>query len=168
MSQQQVSFWCESRYGWVVMLFGTYCVQTLDKSLTVVCLGSPGRGILITWVIHRPLRLVSVYWELKWLSRGTLRQAGLLSGAIASDSCRKNIGLSKLTLDSTLYRKVAERRGILSFFWCDELFWSFGDIQLGMLRKYQNMWIESEFLLLLFWRKTQFDQRQSNRISLSS
>jgi hypothetical protein len=28
----------------------------------------------------------------------------------------KNIGLSKLSSDSTLYRKVAERRGILSFF----------------------------------------------------
>ncbi len=45
--------------------------------------------------------------------RGTLRQAGLLSRAIASDSCRENIGLSKLSPDSTLYCKVTERRGIL-------------------------------------------------------
>jgi hypothetical protein len=43
------------------------------------------------------------------LSGGTLRQAGLLSRATASNSCRKNIRLSKLPPDSTLYRKVAKR-----------------------------------------------------------
>ncbi len=47
------------------------------------------------------------------MSGGTLRQAGLLCRAIASNSYRKNIGLSKLSPDSTLYRKVAETRGIL-------------------------------------------------------
>ncbi len=35
-----------------------YCVRTLDKSLTAVCLGSPGRCILITCDIHRSLWLV--------------------------------------------------------------------------------------------------------------
>jgi hypothetical protein len=49
------------------------------------------------------------------LRGGTLRQAGLLSRATASDSWRKNIGLSKLSPDSTLYH-VAERGAILSFF----------------------------------------------------
>jgi hypothetical protein len=63
--------------------------MNLDKSLTVVCLRSPGR---------------------------TLRQTNLVSRAAASHSCRKNIGFSKLSSDSTLYRKVAERRVILSFF----------------------------------------------------
>ncbi len=47
------------------------------------------------------------------MSRGTLLQAGLLSGTTASNSCRKNIGLTKLSADSTLYRMVAKRRGIL-------------------------------------------------------
>jgi len=57
--------------------------------------------------------LVSVYGELKRLSERTLSQAGLLSRATASNSCREDIGLTKLSPDSTLYRKVAERRGIL-------------------------------------------------------
>jgi hypothetical protein len=43
----------------------------------------------------------------------TLRQVGLLSRATTSNSCRKNIGLSKLSTDSILYLKVAEKRGIL-------------------------------------------------------
>ncbi len=47
------------------------------------------------------------------MSGGTLRQAGLLSRATASNSCRKNIGLTTLSPDSALYRKVAEGRGIL-------------------------------------------------------
>jgi hypothetical protein len=80
------------------------------------CVRTPGRYILIMCDIHRPLWLVSVHGELKWLSGGTLLQAGLLSRATASNSCRKNIGLSKLSPDSTLHRKVAKRRGILSFF----------------------------------------------------
>jgi hypothetical protein len=49
------------------------------------------------------------------LSGGTLRQVGLPSRATASNSCRENIGLSELSPDSTLYRKVGETRGILSF-----------------------------------------------------
>jgi hypothetical protein len=85
----------------------------LDKLLTAVCLGSPGRCILITCDIHRSLWLVSVYDELKWLSGEFLGQVGLLSGASASNSCRKKIGLSKLSPNSTLYHNVAERRGIL-------------------------------------------------------
>jgi hypothetical protein len=43
-----------------------------------------------------------------------VQQAGLLSRATASNNCRKNIGLSKLSPDSNLYLKVAERRVILS------------------------------------------------------
>jgi hypothetical protein len=50
-----------------------------------------------------------VYKELKRLSGGTLRQAGLLSRTTASTSCRKSIGLSKVSPDSTLYLKVAEK-----------------------------------------------------------
>ena len=62
--------------------------------------------------------LVMVYRELEQLSERTLSQAGLLSRATASNSCREDIGLMKLLSGSTLYRKVAERRGILpsSFF----------------------------------------------------
>jgi hypothetical protein len=41
-------------------------------------------------------------------------QAGLLSRATASNSCTKNIRLSKLSRDSILYHKIAERRFILS------------------------------------------------------
>jgi hypothetical protein len=82
--------------------------MTLDKSLTTVCLGSPGRCILITCDIHRPLWLVCgqsvCMGELKRLSRRTLRQACLLSRATASNSCRENIRLSKLSPDSILYR----------------------------------------------------------------
>jgi hypothetical protein len=96
------------------MLFVTYCVQTsappdiemtLGKSLTAVCLKLPGRCILITWDVHRSLWLVSVYGE---LSGGTVYQAGLLPKATASNSCQNNIGLSKLSPDSTLYLQVAE------------------------------------------------------------
>jgi hypothetical protein len=43
----------------------------------------------------------------------SLRQAGLLSRATTTNSCRKTIELSKLPPDSTLHRKVAKRRGIL-------------------------------------------------------
>jgi hypothetical protein len=86
--------------------------MTLDKSLTTVCIGSPERCILITCDIHQSLWLVSVYGEFKWSIGGTLRQVSLLSRATASNSCRKNIGLSKSSLDSTLYRRVAERRGV--------------------------------------------------------
>jgi hypothetical protein len=50
------------------------------------------------------------------LSGGTLRQAGLLSGAAATNSCRKIFGLMKMSPDSTLYRMVAEWRGIFSIF----------------------------------------------------
>jgi hypothetical protein len=80
--------------------------MTLDNSLTTVCLGSPGRYILITCDIHRSLWLASVYGELKWLSGGTLSHGGLLSRATASNNCKKNIGVSKQSPDSTLYRKT--------------------------------------------------------------
>ncbi len=43
------------------------------------------------------------------MSGGTLRQAGLPARA----SCRKNIGLSKLSPDSTLYRKVVVNCGVI-------------------------------------------------------
>ena len=58
--------------------------------------------------------LVMVYGELEQLSERTLSQAGLLSRATASNSYREDIGLMKLLSGSTLYRKVAKRRGILS------------------------------------------------------
>jgi hypothetical protein len=38
-----------------------------------------------------------------------------MSRATASNSCRKNIGLSKLPPDSIRYRKVAEKRGYFFF-----------------------------------------------------
>ncbi len=96
-------------------LRGTRHRMTLDKSLTAVCLGSSGRCILITCDIHWLLWLVGVYEKVKRLNRGILRQAGFLSRATTSNSCRKNIRLTKLSSDRTVYRKVAERRGILSF-----------------------------------------------------
>ncbi len=67
------------------------------------------------YVWHTPW-LVSVYGEFKWLTRNTLHRADLLYKATASNSCRKNIGLSKLPPDSTVYCKVADRWDILSFF----------------------------------------------------
>jgi hypothetical protein len=62
----------------------------LDSSLTTVCLGLPGRCILITYDIHQLLWLISMFGELKWL-------------------------ISKPSLDSSLHRKVTDRLGILSF-----------------------------------------------------
>jgi hypothetical protein len=53
---------------------------------------------------------------LKSFSGGTLRQFGFLSIATAENSWRENIGLSKLSPDSTLHRKVTESRTIISFF----------------------------------------------------
>jgi hypothetical protein len=50
------------------------------------------------------------------LSGETLRQADLLSRATVISSCRKNIRLTKQSPNSTLYRMVAARRGILSLF----------------------------------------------------
>ena len=43
-----------------------------------------------------------------------MSQTGLLSRAVASNSCRESIELSKLSLDNTLYGKVAERQGCSS------------------------------------------------------
>jgi hypothetical protein len=80
--------------------------MNLNKSLTAVSLGSFGRCILITCNMYRPLWLVSVYRELKRLSRGTLCQTSLLSRATASNSSRENIGLSKRSADRALYRKT--------------------------------------------------------------
>ncbi len=97
-------------------LFANRHRMNLEKSLTAVCLESPGRCILSTCDIHRPLWLVSVYGELKWLSRGNLCQADILSGATASNSCRKNIGLSKLSVDSTLYQKAGFSSSSLPMF----------------------------------------------------
>jgi hypothetical protein len=54
--------------------------MTLGQSLTAVCLGSPGRCILIICDIHRP--------------------------SVQSYSCREDIRLSKLSPDSTLYHKA--------------------------------------------------------------
>jgi hypothetical protein len=76
--------------------------MTLNNSLTAVCLGSSGRCVLIMCDVYWPLWVVSAYEK---LSRGALCQGGLLSRAIVRNSCRKNIGLSKLSPDSTLYHK---------------------------------------------------------------
>ena len=46
----------------------------------------------------------------------TLSQTGLLHRATTINSCMNNIGLMKLFSDSTLYRKVAIRQGILFLF----------------------------------------------------
>jgi hypothetical protein len=87
------SLWMSGDVVWQVPfsnLGATRHRMTLDKSLLAVGLRSPGRCILITSDIHRPLWPVSVYGE----STEKLRQAGLLSRAIASHSCRTNIRLS--------------------------------------------------------------------------
>jgi hypothetical protein len=84
----------------------------LARATKVLC--SNLGAIRHTSALLASMWLVSVYGELKWLSEGTLRQAGLLSRATASKSCRENIGLSKLSSNSTLYLKVAERRGYSS------------------------------------------------------
>jgi hypothetical protein len=78
------------------------------------------RTMYTDYLWHSPARvtsmsLVNVCGELKWLSGGTQYQADLLPRATAKNSCRKNIGLSKLFADSTLYCKLAERFGILSY-----------------------------------------------------
>jgi hypothetical protein len=107
------------------MFFGTYYQSTvfaLRRDQTQNDLGQVVNGCLyrITGTMHidyvwRTSTLVSgiwsvsVYGELKWLSRGTLHQAGLLSRATASNSCRKNIGLRNC-LRTAPY---TERRGIL-------------------------------------------------------
>ncbi len=92
--------------------------MTLNKSLTAVCLESPGRCKLIMCDIHRPLWLVSVYVEIRSLSGGTLRQVGFLSRAAARNTFRKTIGLWKLSPDRVLHYKIVERRVILSFVLC--------------------------------------------------
>jgi hypothetical protein len=103
----------DTRYGWVVIFLArttkVLCLNLgatrnrtiLGKPLTAVCLGSPGRYILIRCDIHRTLAISQFVQGLKWLSRGTLGHATLLSTATANNSCRKTIGLSKLSPDST-------------------------------------------------------------------
>jgi hypothetical protein len=143
--------------------------MTLDKSLTAVCLESPWRGILITCDIHRPLWLVSVYEELKWLSGETLCQAGFLSTATSRNSCRKNIGLSKLSPDSTLCRKVdilsftkwSIRQYFILFYFilneCRFLNWSHSRIRfncsLGKPNFFQNIDFLSINYLVVDWNK---------------
>ncbi len=73
-----------------------YCSVSLNRFLVT----------LITCDIHRPLWLVRVYGKLMSSSEGTLRQGGLLSKATAINSCQKNLRLSKLSPDSTWYRKA--------------------------------------------------------------
>jgi hypothetical protein len=89
---------------------------TLDRSLTAICLGSPVRSHTdYEWhipAVVASMRLVSIYEKRNWLSGTTLRQTGLQSRATASSSCMKNIELPKLSQDSTLYRKVAEKLSI--------------------------------------------------------
>jgi hypothetical protein len=106
-------------YGWVVKLFGTYYqgnvfesrrhqICSVDKSLTAVCLGSITRTMHMDYVWHTPTLVISQCVR-GWLNERTLCQVGLFSRATASNNCRKDIGLSKLSVDSTLYCKVAER-----------------------------------------------------------
>jgi hypothetical protein len=58
------------------------------------------------------MELISIYKKIR-LSGRTLNQAGLLSTVTAVYGCRKDIGLTKLSSDNTLYRRVAERQDIL-------------------------------------------------------
>jgi hypothetical protein len=107
-----------SHFAWVIMLFGTYHQSTVLEprrhqtwndlgQVTSSCLSLITRTMHTDYVWHTPTLVASQFgWELKWLSGGTLRQAGFLSRATASNSCRKNMGLSKLSLDSILCRKV--------------------------------------------------------------
>jgi hypothetical protein len=64
--------------------------MNLDKSLTTVCLGSPGQCILIMCDIHRPLCTGS---SSDWAEELWAR----LSGATTSNNCRTTIGLLKLS-----------------------------------------------------------------------
>ncbi len=139
------------------MLFGTYYRITVFKPRPA---RHRRRCILITSDIHRPLWLVSVHEELKWLSGGTLRQAGLLSRATASNSCRKNIRLSKLPPDSTLYRKVAKREERVFFLLLNSKSFKkqilnpcFDDgsiIFAGTLITFKTLWNMTVIMLLIF------------------
>jgi len=113
------------------MLFGTYYRSTVFETrrrqtwndfgqVTNVCLSWITRAMDTDYEGHAQALMASMCWvgvdrELKWLSDGTLDQAGLLPRATASNSCRKHIGLLKLSLDSSLYLKIAER-GVFFFF----------------------------------------------------
>jgi hypothetical protein len=102
----------------MVIWFGTYYQSPVFESrrhqtsndlgqVTNVCLSRITRTMHTDYVWHTPTLVVSqCVRELKWSSLWTLRQAGLLSRVTASNSCKKNIGLSKLSPDSTLYRKA--------------------------------------------------------------
>jgi hypothetical protein len=50
----------------------------------------------------------------KWLSWKIRRPAGLLFRGTVSNICRENVGLTKLSPDSTLYLEVVGRRGYSS------------------------------------------------------
>jgi hypothetical protein len=78
------------------------------------CLSQITRKIHTDYLVHTPGLLVSqCVRDAQVIER---MNSGLLSRATASNSCRENIGLSKLTSGSTLNSKVVERSGILSSF----------------------------------------------------
>jgi hypothetical protein len=106
---------------WIIKNSGV--VKTWHKSP-----GSQQSNILFGWSFQNIPRIVRPTYGQNFQSKlchlifslygwVTLHQLGLLSRATASDSFRNNIGLSKLSPDSILYRKVAERWGILSSIW---------------------------------------------------
>jgi hypothetical protein len=128
--------------------------MTLDKPLTAVCLGSHGWCILITCDIHRPLWLVSVYVELKWLSGGTLRQAGPELQLVMTV---RKISSFRNCLRTAPY---IARSGILSFFivmniiersslkFCTFLYIWFFFKWILKKTKYTKMWRISSYIFL--------------------
>jgi hypothetical protein len=89
---------------------------TLDKSLTAVFLGWPGRCILITCDIHRPLWVVSVYGELKWLSGGAVSgQHPIPKGRVFFLSIRNR--KMNINIDGTFYKHRPRTKSENSSFW---------------------------------------------------
>ncbi len=70
-------------------------------------------SILIMCDIHRRLRVISMYGKFMWLSWRTLDQAGLLSSTTASNTCTKNIGLSKLSPEQYPIPQGSQKEGYL-------------------------------------------------------
>jgi hypothetical protein len=89
--------------------------MVLDKSLMAACLGS-SRAVHTDYVWHTPALMVSQSIRgaqvIEWRNYASDRPSVKITG---SNSCRKNIGLSTLSLDNSLYRKVAEEGGGSSF-----------------------------------------------------
>ncbi len=103
-----------SRYGWMVMLFGTYYESTVLEVRRHQTENDFGQGIngclsrinqtkSTDYVCHTPALVAS---QCVRGSCSDWAEELCISRATASNSCRKNIGLSKLSPHSTLYRKA--------------------------------------------------------------